>query len=79
MARNTPNPDDRSDNVEKPKEMKKNTMGKVEVAEEMMLFAGGTERDAIRRRNAHRQEAIDGFRKEILDEAAARRKGFMEE
>lgn len=79
MSKNKSNPDDRSDNVEKLKEMKKNTISKMEASKELMLFEGGTELDAIRRKNARREEAIDGFRKEILDEASARKNGYSQE
>lgn len=79
MANNKPNPDDRSDNVEKLVEMKVNTIGNMEAAEETAAFSDGPELEAIRRKNARRQEAIDGFRREILDEAAARKNGYSQE
>ena len=71
MARNTPNTDEQSNNVKK-LDKKKNSNGKMEASEEFMLFAGGTERDMIRRRNAQRMESIEGMRRAILDEGRAR-------
>jgi len=79
MARNNPNPDDRSDNVEKLVEMKVNTLENMEAAEETASFSDGPEREAIRQKNERRKEAIEGFRREILDEAAARKNGYSQE
>lgn len=76
MTNNKPNKDDRSDNVEKLVEMKVNTIGNMEAAEETAMFSDGAEQEAIRQKNARRKEAIEGFRREILDEAAARKNGF---
>jgi small acid-soluble spore protein (thioredoxin-like protein) len=76
MTNNKPNKDDRSDNVEKLVEMKVNTIGNMEAAEETAMFSDGAEKEAIRQKNARRKEAIEGFRREILDEAAARKNGF---
>lgn len=75
MANNKPNPDDRSDNVEKLQKMVKNTIDNMEAAEETADFSNEKDREAIRRKNERREESIEGFRKEILDEAAARKKG----
>lgn len=65
---NTPNPDDRSDNAEKLKDMVQNTIGNMEAAEETMAFADGKERDAIKAKNERRKESIEGMRNEIKDE-----------
>lgn len=54
----------------------KNTTGNIEAAEETMVFSDEEELEAIRRKNACREKNIDGFRKEILDEAAGRKKGI---
>ena len=75
MTKNNSKPDDRSDNVEKLQDMVKNTIGNMEAAEETMIFTDGNEREAIRQKNERRKESLDGFRKEILDEAAARKRG----
>ena len=75
MSRNTPKPDDRSDNVEKLVEMKVNTLGNMEAAEETAMFSDGPEQEAIRQKNARRKQAIEGFEREIIDEAEARKNG----
>jgi len=75
MEKNTPKPDDRSDNVEKLQDMMKNTKENMEAAEEMMAYVDENERKAHKHKNARREESMSGFRKEILDEAAARKNG----
>lgn len=74
MSNQRPKPDDRSDNVEKLKDMVQNTIGNIEAAEETMGFANEKERAAIKAKNARREESIEGMRSEIRDEAAARKK-----
>ncbi|MCP3763019.1 small acid-soluble spore protein Tlp [Domibacillus sp. A3M-37] len=74
MSHQRPKPDDRSDNVEKLKDMVQNTIGNIEAAEETMGFANEKERAAIKAKNARREESIEGMRSEIRDEAAARKK-----
>ncbi|OES46359.1 small acid-soluble spore protein Tlp [Domibacillus iocasae] len=74
MSNQRPKPDDRSDNVEKLKDMVQNTIGNIEAAEETMGFANEKERVAIKAKNARREESIEGMRSEIRDEAAARKK-----
>lgn len=71
---NRANPDDRSDNVKKLKKMVSNTKGNMEAAEETMEHTTGNDREAIQEKNERRKESIEGFRREILDEAEARRK-----
>jgi small acid-soluble spore protein (thioredoxin-like protein) len=73
MPKNTPKPDDRSDNVEKLQDMVKNTISNMEAAEETMAFSDGKELEAIREKNARREASIEGFRNEIQDETEARR------
>lgn len=75
MEKNTPKPDDRSDNVEKLQDMMKNTKENMEAAEEMMAYVDENERKALKKKNARREESMSGFREEILDEAAARKNG----
>ena len=75
MPKNTPKPDDRSDNVEKLQDMVKNTIGNMEAAEETMAFSDGKELEAIREKNARREASIEGFREEIKDESEARKNG----
>ncbi|TQR18672.1 small acid-soluble spore protein Tlp [Psychrobacillus vulpis] len=78
MGKNTPKPDDRSDNVEKLKDMVKNTKENMEAAEELMAYSNESEREALRQKNERREKSIGGFRQEILDEAAARKNGYSE-
>jgi len=75
MKKNTPKPDDRSDNVEKLQDMMKNTKENMEAAEEMMAYVDENERKALKQKNARREESLSGFREEIVDEAAARKNG----
>lgn len=67
---NKPNPDDRSDNVEKLQNMIENTIQNMEAAEESMeLTDSDTQRRQIEEKNQRRQESIESFRSEIKDEA----------
>lgn len=70
---NRPNPDDRSDNVEKLQAAVQNTLENMEAAEETAEFAGPREREQIREKNERRREAVEGMRREIKDEAADRK------
>ena len=67
----TPKPDDRSDNVEKLQEMVQNTIENMEEAEETLRADGlsGKDREAVEAKNQRREQAIEGMRKEIKDEA----------
>ncbi|MFS0672540.1 small acid-soluble spore protein Tlp [Ornithinibacillus sp. 179-J 7C1 HS] len=65
----SPKPDDRSDNVEKLQNMVQNTIENIEEAHETMQFASGEEKQKIIDKNKRREEAIEGFRSEIKDEA----------
>lgn len=48
MVKNRPNPDNRSDNVEKLQAMVNNTLENIEAAEETAEFAGPEERQKIK-------------------------------
>jgi small acid-soluble spore protein (thioredoxin-like protein) len=76
MAHNRPNPDDRSDNVEKLQDMVQNTIENIEKAHETMQFSSPEERAKIEEKNRRREEAIEAMRAEIKDEAAAREHGY---
>lgn len=69
--KNKPNPDDRSDNVEKLQEMVHNTIENMEAAEETMQFANEKDRAEIAAKNDRRRESIEGMRAEIKDEYRA--------
>jgi small acid-soluble spore protein (thioredoxin-like protein) len=77
MTRNTPKPDDRSDNVEKIQDTVKNTIANMEAAEETMAFTDGRELEALKEKNERRKASIDGLRKEIIDEATDRKNGYL--
>lgn len=66
--RNKPNPDDRSDNVEKLQEMVHNTIENIQKAEATMEHLEGGEREQVEAKNRRRRQAIEGFREEIKDE-----------
>jgi small acid-soluble spore protein (thioredoxin-like protein) len=67
----TPKPDDRSDNVEKLQEMVQNTIENMEEAEETLRAEdlSGKDREAVIAKNERREEALQGMREEIKDEA----------
>ncbi|GGH85228.1 small acid-soluble spore protein (thioredoxin-like protein) [Pullulanibacillus pueri] len=71
MVDQTPKPDDRSDNVEKLQQHVQNTIENIEAANETLENGAidGNDREAIEAKNARREEAIEGMRKEIIDEA----------
>ncbi|MGM7723113.1 small acid-soluble spore protein Tlp [uncultured Metabacillus sp.] len=73
---NRPNPDDRSDNVEKLQSMVQNTIENIEEAQDTLQFASPEERERIEAKNARREESIHALREEIKDEAQAREKGY---
>lgn len=69
--RRRPNPDDRSDNVEKMQEMIHDTIENMHEAEESLEFASDEQKRQVRAKNERRKEAIEGFREEIKDEYRA--------
>ncbi len=66
---NQPNPDDRSDNVEKLQHNVQDTIENIEAAHDTMQFASPEEKEKIEAKNRRREEAISGMRDEIKDEA----------
>lgn len=66
--RRKPNPDDRSDNVEKLEQMIHDTYENIAEAEEHLQWASGEDRENIIAKNERRRRAIEGFREEIKDE-----------
>ncbi len=72
---NTPNPDDRSNNVERLKQMAENTKKNIKEAEFGMEFAGPKEAQQIKEKNERRNKALDAFIAEMHDEAEARKRG----
>ncbi len=63
-----PKPDDRSDNVEKLRDMVQDTIQNLEDAHETMRYASGEDKEQIKAKNKRREEAIEGMREEIKDE-----------
>ncbi|QKY69118.1 small acid-soluble spore protein Tlp [Lentibacillus sp. CBA3610] len=66
---NKPKPDDRSDNVEKLQDMVQDTIQNIEEAHDTMQHSSGEEKEKIEAKNRRREEAIEGMRREIKDEA----------
>lgn len=71
-----PNPDNRSDNVEKLQRSIDNTMANLREAEDFVKAHGNEmraeDKEDITAKNARREQAIDGFRNEIQDEVSYR-------
>ena len=68
-----PNPDDRSDNVEHLQEALSNTMENMRETDDYLKAhkgeLGPTQEGQLHRQQDQREEAIEGFRSEIEDEA----------
>lgn len=70
------NPDDRSDNVEKIQKNIDFTIHNMELADEMIAKSDNSKtKEDLRAKNERRENALEGMRKEIKDEADARNKG----
>lgn len=70
-----PKPDDRSNNVERIREIVQNTEENLHEAEISMEFADPAQRAEISAKNARREQSIEALKDEIKDEMAARKKG----
>ena len=70
-----PKPDDRSNNVERIREIIQNTEGNLHEAEISMEFADPTQRAQIGQKNERRKQSIEGLKEEMKDEIAARKNG----
>ncbi|KON88613.1 small acid-soluble spore protein Tlp [Sporosarcina globispora] len=79
MAYNRPNPDDRSDNVEKLQSMIVHTIENMDEAEESMKFANAEDLARIEAKNERRRESLASFRSEIKDESQAQQNGNKNE
>lgn len=71
-----PNPDDRSNNVERLQTAIKNTRENIREANETLEFSSETDRAAIQAKNERRLESIAGMEAEIEDEKQARKNGY---
>lgn len=77
--KNRPNPDDRSDNVEKIQENINDTIRNMELADDMIeKTSDGKARKDLQEKNERRRDALEGFRHEIKDEADARNQGYKD-
>lgn len=75
MAHNRPNPDDRSDNVEKLQSMIVHTIENMDEAEEAMKYANAEDLARIEAKNERRRESLASFRSEIKNEYQAQQNG----
>jgi small acid-soluble spore protein (thioredoxin-like protein) len=71
MAHNRPNPDDRSDNVEKLQSMIVHTIENMQEAEASMEFGNEEDKKRIEAKNERRRDSLDAFRSEVKDEYRA--------
>lgn len=78
MSNHKPNPDDRSDNVEKIQSIIVNTIENMEKAEETMKFANEKDFAAIEAKNERRRDSLQALRSEASEEAHARQNGYTE-
>lgn len=70
---NRPNPDDRSDNVERLQKNINTTIRNMEAADEMIAETPDAKmKQTLKEKNERRRDALSGFRQEIGDEARAR-------
>ncbi len=77
MTMKQPKPDDRRDNVEKIQKSINNTIENMEIAEDMMRKTDNPQtKQQLQAKNEKRREALEGFRKEIREEAKAREEGY---
>jgi small acid-soluble spore protein (thioredoxin-like protein) len=78
MAQNRPNPDDRSDNVEKLQSMIVHTIENMQEAEASMEFANEEDKKRIEAKNERRRDSLDAFRSEVKDEYRAQQENGIE-
>lgn len=68
-------PDDRSNNVERIRDIVKNTEEKLHEAEISMEFADPSQSEMIKAKNERRKQSIEALKEEMKDEMAARKRG----
>lgn len=76
MAWSKPNPDNRTDNVEKLQTMVQNTIENIEKSQATAEFSSSEERANIEAKNHRREESIQAMRNEIQDESSQRENGY---
>lgn len=75
--KNRPNPDDRSDNVERIQNNIDHTIQNIELGEDAIGQADNPKtKKELQAKNRRREEALDGYRHEIKDEADDRDRGM---
>ncbi|HOG01035.1 MAG: Small, acid-soluble spore protein Tlp [Firmicutes bacterium ADurb.Bin248] len=68
-----PNPDNRKNNVERIQKNIDMTIHNMELADEMITKTDNSKtKEELQAKNERREQALEGFRKEIKDEADAR-------
>ena len=72
-----PNPDDRSNNVERLQSAIENTRENIREAEETLQFSSEADSAAIQAKNERRLNSISGMEAEIEDEKQARKNGYQ--
>ncbi len=71
------NPDDRNDNVEKIQNNIDMTIRNMELADELLGKTDNPKtKEELKAKNERREQALQGMRKEIKDEADAREKNY---
>ena len=76
---NGPNPDDRSDNVERIQQNIDHTIKNMELADDMMRNTSDKKtQKELKGKNKRRRDALEGMRREIKDEADARDSGYKD-
>ena len=74
VSQSKPNPDDRRDNVKKIQDHIDNTVQNIEFAEDMMRATDNEKtKHELKEKNKRREDALDGMREEIRDEAKDRK------
>lgn len=75
MSDKKPNPDNRSNNVERLHDMIENTERKLQEAEISAEFEPPEKRTWIKEKNERRRQSIEAMKEEMKDEMDARKKG----
>ena len=68
MPNRKPNPDDRSDNAQKIREIIRNTEENLHEAEMGMEFSNPAERSLIKEKNERRKQSMESLKEEMKDE-----------
>lgn len=70
-----PKPDDSSNNVERIRDIVRNTEENLHEAEISMEFADPMQSEMMREKNERRKQSIEELKEEMKDEISARKKG----